>query len=113
MALNRHQLARWFPFLTWPRPDRALLINEAAAGVTVWPPQFCPQALVSQSAATPTGCDAPMTQPKKRGPVMVARPGSASGSRFASTTTALPASTSSAAEAKRRSDRRAASTISP
>jgi SulP family sulfate permease len=35
MALNRHQLARWFPFLTWPRPDRALLINEAAAGVTV------------------------------------------------------------------------------
>ena len=52
--------------------------QAAAAGVTVWPPQFCPQALVSQSAATPMGCEAPMTQPKKRGPVMVARPGSAS-----------------------------------
>jgi len=35
MALNRDQLARWLPFLSWPRPDRALLINEASAGVTV------------------------------------------------------------------------------
>ncbi|MBO9649845.1 MAG: SulP family inorganic anion transporter [Variovorax sp.] len=35
MTLNRDQLARWLPFLAWPRPDRALLINEASAGVTV------------------------------------------------------------------------------
>lgn len=28
-------LARWLPFLAWPRPDRALLVNEAAAGLTV------------------------------------------------------------------------------
>ena len=31
----RQRLLRWFPFLSWPRPDRALLINEASAGVTV------------------------------------------------------------------------------
>ncbi len=35
MAMNRDQLLRWFPFLAWPRPDRALLINEASAGITV------------------------------------------------------------------------------
>jgi SulP family sulfate permease len=35
LALNRDRLTRWFPFLEWPRPDRALLVNEAAAGVTV------------------------------------------------------------------------------
>ena len=33
--LNRDQLKRWLPFLSWPRPDRALLLNEASAGVTV------------------------------------------------------------------------------
>ncbi len=32
---TRERLLRWFPFLSWPRPDRALLINEASAGVTV------------------------------------------------------------------------------
>ena len=32
---SRERLLRWFPFLSWPRPDRALLINEASAGVTV------------------------------------------------------------------------------
>ncbi|MFC5608064.1 SulP family inorganic anion transporter [Variovorax soli] len=32
---NRDQLKRWLPFLSWPRPDRALLLNEASAGVTV------------------------------------------------------------------------------
>ncbi len=31
----RQRLARWLPFLNWPRPSRALLINEASAGVTV------------------------------------------------------------------------------
>ena len=35
MAMNRDRLVRWLPFLAWPRPDRALLVNEAAAGVTV------------------------------------------------------------------------------
>jgi SulP family sulfate permease len=35
MALNRDRLARWLPFLAWPRPDRALLVNEATAGITV------------------------------------------------------------------------------
>lgn len=35
MALNLHRFARWLPFLDWPRPNRALLVNEAAAGVTV------------------------------------------------------------------------------
>src|SRR5512133_376018 len=28
-------LARWFPFLNWPRPDAALLRGEIAAGLTV------------------------------------------------------------------------------
>jgi len=32
---TRQRLSRWFPFLSWPRPDRALLINEASAGITV------------------------------------------------------------------------------
>jgi SulP family sulfate permease len=35
MAMNRDQLLRWLPFLAWPRPDRALLVNEASAGITV------------------------------------------------------------------------------
>jgi hypothetical protein len=33
-----------------------------------WFPPFCAQAEVNQSPATPTGCEAPITQPKKRGP---------------------------------------------
>ena len=48
-----------------------------AEGVAKWLAVFCPQADVSQSAATPTGLLPPMTQPKKRGPVIAARPGSA------------------------------------
>ena len=32
---RRERLARWLPFLNWPRPDRALLLNEATAGITV------------------------------------------------------------------------------
>jgi SulP family sulfate permease len=32
---TRDRLVRWFPFLDWPRPDRALLIDEASAGITV------------------------------------------------------------------------------
>ena len=35
MAMNRDRLLRWLPFLAWPRPDRALLVNEASAGITV------------------------------------------------------------------------------
>ncbi|MDP9899998.1 SulP family inorganic anion transporter [Variovorax ginsengisoli] len=35
MTLTRAQLQRWLPFLAWPRPDRALLLNEASAGITV------------------------------------------------------------------------------
>ncbi|MBU2287147.1 MAG: sodium-independent anion transporter, partial [Gammaproteobacteria bacterium] len=35
LSLNREKLERWFPFLTWPRPDRALLTGEAMAGITV------------------------------------------------------------------------------
>lgn len=35
MTLNRDQFARWLPFLSWPRPDPALLVTEASAGVTV------------------------------------------------------------------------------
>lgn len=35
MALNRDQLARWLPFLNWERPDKAMLVNEATAGITV------------------------------------------------------------------------------
>lgn len=34
-AARRERLARWLPFLGWPRPDRALLLNEASAGITV------------------------------------------------------------------------------
>ena len=34
-ALTRERLLRWLPFLGWPRPDRALLANEATAGITV------------------------------------------------------------------------------
>ena len=28
-------LVRWFPFLAWPRPTRALLWGELSAGLTV------------------------------------------------------------------------------
>ena len=28
-------LKHWFPFLRWPRPDAALLRNEAGAALTV------------------------------------------------------------------------------
>ncbi|MGJ7542590.1 SulP family inorganic anion transporter [Variovorax sp. LT1R16] len=35
MALNRARLATWFPFLGWPRPDRATLRGEIMAGLTV------------------------------------------------------------------------------
>ncbi|MGJ7494330.1 SulP family inorganic anion transporter [Variovorax sp. RT4R15] len=31
----RQRLARWLPCLAWPRPSRALLYNEALAGITV------------------------------------------------------------------------------
>jgi SulP family sulfate permease len=31
----RQRLARWMPCLAWPRPSRALLRNEALAGITV------------------------------------------------------------------------------
>ncbi|RYY96292.1 MAG: SulP family inorganic anion transporter [Comamonadaceae bacterium] len=31
----RRRLARWFPFLAWPRPDRATLRGELIAGLTV------------------------------------------------------------------------------
>ena len=39
----------------------------AAAGVGSAKPPICPQAEVSQSAATPAGCEAPITQPWKVG----------------------------------------------
>jgi SulP family sulfate permease len=33
--LSRDRLVRWFPFLAWPRPDRATLRGELIAGLTV------------------------------------------------------------------------------
>ena len=33
--MTLHSLARWFPFLKWPRPDRQLLKGEFWAGMTV------------------------------------------------------------------------------
>lgn len=33
--MNRERVSRWLPFLAWPRPGKALLVNEAAAGITV------------------------------------------------------------------------------
>ncbi|HEY9208019.1 MAG TPA: SulP family inorganic anion transporter [Acidovorax sp.] len=33
--MSLHTLTRWFPFLAWPRPDRALLKGEFWAGMTV------------------------------------------------------------------------------
>jgi SulP family sulfate permease len=33
--MKRQQLARWLPFLAWPRPDRATLRGEVIAGLTV------------------------------------------------------------------------------
>ncbi|MGJ7579940.1 SulP family inorganic anion transporter [Variovorax sp. RHLX14] len=35
MTRTRDRLVRCLPFLDWPRPDRALLLNEASAGITV------------------------------------------------------------------------------
>ena len=35
MSRQRSPLTRWLPFLAWPRPDRALLLGEASAGITV------------------------------------------------------------------------------
>ena len=76
------------------RSQRAAASSQAAAdGVGVWPPAFCPQALVSQSAAMPTGWEAPITQPKKRGPAMALSPGSAR--RTSSSITAAPSLSSS------------------
>ncbi len=43
--------------------------GEQRIGAGVLPP-----ALVSMSAATPTGCEAPITQPKKRGPARAGQP---------------------------------------
>ena len=34
-AMSLQALSRWFPFLAWPRPDRALLQGEFWAGMTV------------------------------------------------------------------------------
>jgi len=34
-STTRQRLSRFFPFLAWQRPDRALLVNEASAGITV------------------------------------------------------------------------------
>ena len=35
MAFSAASLTRWFPFLSWPRPDRALIKGEFWAGMTV------------------------------------------------------------------------------
>ena len=51
--------------------------TAAAAGVGSAKPPFCPQAEVSQSAATPAGCEAPITQPWKFGLVIPRSPPSA------------------------------------
>ena len=48
----------------------ATLSQAAAAGAAAWLPAFWPQAAVIQSAATPTGCELPITQPKNRVPAM-------------------------------------------
>lgn len=32
---SMHSLARWFPFLSWPKPTAALLRGEFWAGLTV------------------------------------------------------------------------------
>src|SRR5215204_5038974 len=55
--------------------QRAAIVSAAdAAGAAAWFPAFCPQPEVSQSAATPIGCEAPQTQPKNRGPIWLCRP---------------------------------------
>ena len=61
--------------------------QAAAAGVGSAKPPVCPQAEVSQSAATPAGCEAPITQPWKVGAVMPISPPSAR--RTSSATTAV------------------------
>ncbi len=33
--MSRFSLAKWFPFLAWPKPTRSLLVGELSAGVTV------------------------------------------------------------------------------
>ncbi len=53
-----------------------------AAGAAWRLAAFCPQAAASQSAATPVGCELPITQPKKRGPVEARMPGAARGRQF-------------------------------
>ena len=74
----------------------------AVAGVGEWYPVFWPQAETSQSAATPAGCEAPITQPKKRGPAIGISPGTAC---VASASTTSPGSVpcSGMASAKRSS----------
>ena len=69
------------------RPSRsssqpaATASTAEAAGAAIRLPAFCPQAAVSQSAATPVGCDPPITQPKNRGPVIGRMPGVARATR--------------------------------
>jgi hypothetical protein len=61
---------------------RAATVSAAAdAGEQTGLAPFWPQALVSMSAATPTGCEAPITQPKKRRPADPDNPGSAAAAR--------------------------------
>ena len=71
----------------------AAVSAAAAAGEASWLPAFCPQAEVSQSAATPAGWEAPITQPKKRDPVMARSPGVLNATSSSMTSdTALPCS---------------------
>ena len=60
----------------------------AVAGVGEWYPVFWPHAETSQSAATPAGCEAPITQPKKRGPAIGISPGAACVARASMTSPA-------------------------
>jgi hypothetical protein len=65
-------------------------------------PAFCPQAEVNQSAATLAGCDAPITQPKKCGPVKARSPGVLSATSSSMTSNAfLPCSGVGASNALR------------
>ncbi len=62
----------------------------AAAGVASARQAFCPQAAASQSAATPTGCDAPQTQPKNRGAGNPISPGLAAATSSATIASGSP-----------------------
>jgi hypothetical protein len=53
----------------------AIVSTAAAVGAATWLVAFWPQAAASQSKATPTGCEAPITQPKNRGSVTGCNPG--------------------------------------